>query len=97
MYFLAGGFSELACSGVNVPFEVIKSRLQLGRNPKRASGGAFKTEVNYVNTWHACKSILQEEGVQGLYSGYKACLAVDMSVAAFSFLFYEQVAHIAQL
>lgn len=89
VYFLAGATSEMLISAISVPAEVIKSRLQLGRNPHNASGGAVKYTSNYRNTLHAASSILRSEGVRGLYSGYSACLSVDTFFSAFSFLFYE--------
>lgn len=91
VYFLAGASSELLISAISVPSEVIKSRLQLGRNPRNASGGAIKYTSNYRNTLHAASSILRSEGVRGLYSGYSACVSVDTIFSAFSFLFYESL------
>ncbi|KAK1940851.1 putative S-adenosylmethionine carrier 2 [Phytophthora citrophthora] len=89
VYFLAGAASEAIISAVSVPSEVIKSRLQLGRNPRNASGGVVKYTQNYKGTAHAARSILRSEGVRGLYAGYSACLSVDTFFSAFSFLFYE--------
>lgn len=89
VYFLSGAASEVLISAISVPTEVIKSRLQLGRNPRNASGGAIKYTTNYRNTAHAAASILRSEGVRGLYSGYSACLSVDTFFSAFSFLCYE--------
>jgi len=93
VYFLAGAASEALISAVSVPSEVIKSRLQLGRNPRNASGGVVKYTENYRGTAHAAKSILRSEGVRGLYAGYSACLSVDTFFSAFSFLFYETLKH----
>ncbi|KAG6961288.1 hypothetical protein JG688_00009173 [Phytophthora aleatoria] len=93
VYFLAGAASEAIISAVSVPSEVIKSRLQLGRNPRNASGGVVKYTQNYRGTAHAVKSILRSEGVRGLYAGYSACLSVDTFFSAFSFLFYETLKH----
>ncbi|CEG41959.1 mitochondrial carrier (bou s-adenosylmethionine carrier) [Plasmopara halstedii] len=89
VYFLAGAMSEAIISAVSVPSEVIKSRLQLGCNPRNASGGAVKYTKNYRGTAHAAKSILRSEGARGLYVGYSACLSVETFFSAFSFLFYE--------
>lgn len=89
VFFLSGAASEVLVSAITVPAEVIKSRLQLGRNPNAASGGAIKYTTNYRGTAHAALSIVRSEGVRGLYSGYSACLSVDTFYSAFSFLFYE--------
>lgn len=93
VYFLAGAMSEAIISAVSVPSEVIKSRLQLGRNPRNASGGVVKYTQNYRGTVHAAMSIVRSEGVRGLYAGYSACLSVDTFFSAFSFLFYETLKH----
>lgn len=89
VFFLSGACSEVVISAISVPGEVIKSRLQLGRNPYAASGGAIKYTTNYRGTLHAGMSIVRSEGVRGLYAGYSACLSVDTFFSAFSFLFYE--------
>jgi hypothetical protein len=91
VYFATGAFSEAITSVVSVPSEVIRSRLQLGINPHRASGGAIKYTSNYRNTFHAACSILRSEGMKGLYSGYSACLSIDMAHSAFSLLIYESL------
>ncbi|TMW59214.1 hypothetical protein Poli38472_007359 [Pythium oligandrum] len=91
VYFLSGAMSEALISTISVPAEVIKSRLQLGRNPHLASGGVIKYTKNYKGTFHAFLSIVSSEGIRGLYSGYSACLSVDTFFSAFSFLFYETI------
>ncbi|OQR95896.1 Mitochondrial Carrier (MC) Family [Thraustotheca clavata] len=88
-YFSAGAFSELCSSLTNVPTEVMKARMQLGQNPKNATGGWSKYTSNYRGTHHAASSIIRKEGISGLYSGYWSCLAVDASYAGFCFVFYE--------
>ncbi|KAL0583664.1 hypothetical protein ABG067_006477, partial [Albugo candida] len=91
VYFAAGAASELAISSISVPAEVVKSRLQLGRNPRNATGGMVMRSENYRNTMHAIHSIVQREGVRGLYAGYWACMSVDTFFSAFSFFFYERL------
>ncbi|KDO24523.1 hypothetical protein SPRG_10338 [Saprolegnia parasitica CBS 223.65] len=88
-YFAAGAFSELCSSVTNVPTEVMKARMQLGQNPKNATGGWSTHTSNYRGTLHAVQSIVRHEGVAGLYSGYASCLTVDASYAGFCFVFYE--------
>ncbi|DAZ95215.1 TPA: hypothetical protein N0F65_013060 [Lagenidium giganteum] len=89
VYFASGAMSEIVISTISVPTEVIKCRLQLGRNPNMASGGAVKYTRNYRGTLHAATSIIRSEGLRGLYTGYSACLSVDTFYSAFQFLFYE--------
>ncbi|RLN45597.1 hypothetical protein BBJ28_00016381, partial [Nothophytophthora sp. Chile5] len=91
VYFASGAASEALISAISVPSEVIKSRLQLGRNPHNASGGVVQSTRNYRGTTHAARSIVRSEGVRGLYAGYSACLSVDTFFSAFSFLFYETI------
>jgi hypothetical protein len=76
-------------SGIAVPAEVIKCRLQLGRNPFLASAGAIKCQTNFRNTFQAARGIFRAEGLVGFFQGYTACLSVDCAQSGFSFLFYE--------
>lgn len=89
VFFLSGACSELVISSISVPVEVVKSRLQLGRNPYLASGGAVTRTQNYSGPFNAIKTILRTEGIRGFYTGYTACLSVDTTFSAFSFLTYE--------
>lgn len=91
VYFIAGGFGELVSSLVNVPLEVIKCRLQLGKNPAQATGGWSSQTQNYRHSLHALTRIAQHEGLNGLYAGFRACVAVDVTFSAFSFLFFENL------
>ena len=125
--YVSGALSELANSVVVVPMEVVKSRLQLGKNPSLttgetcgvwghlfmcsmgmrvsfdtsyflfSAGGWILTQSNYRNTVHAIVSIVRAEGLGGLYSGYRACLALDCSFSALQFALYEQVGDIDRL
>ncbi|OQR92698.1 mitochondrial carrier (BOU / S-adenosylmethionine carrier) [Achlya hypogyna] len=88
-HFAAGCFSELCSSVTNIPSEVIKSRMQMGANPRLATGDMSKQTTNYTGTFHAVSSIVRTEGIKGLYSGYGACLAIEASFAGFCFVFYE--------
>ncbi len=91
VYFIAGGFGELVSSLVNVPLEVIKCRLQLGKNPAQATGGWSSQTQNYRHSLHALTRIAEHEGLKGLYAGFRACVAVDVTFSAFSFLFFENL------
>lgn len=46
---------------IHMPKQVVKSRMQLGRNPSLGSTGFVKSTVNYRNTIHALMSIATKE------------------------------------
>ena len=81
-YLVAGALGELAASIVYTPFEVVKTRMQLGEswlNEGEASPRAYK------GTFNAFQTILKNEGFLGLYSGYKACILTDCTYSALQF------------
>ena len=89
-YLVAGALSELTSSVVYTPFEVVKTRMQLGEtwiNEGEASPRAYK------GTFNAFQTILKSEGFLGLYSGYKACILTDCTYSALQFLIYEKLKH----
>ena len=67
LIFETGAIGELTSSIFYVPFDVVKTRMQLGDNPHLASNGTIQSNSNYRNTFHALRSIFQNEGVRGLY------------------------------
>jgi len=89
VFFIAGGLSELASSLCFVPFDVVKSRLQLGDNPARATGGVVALERNYPSLHTALAGIYRESGIRGLTAGWSAGLALDMTFSGTQFLLYE--------
>jgi len=97
VHLAAGALSELASSVVVVPQEVIKSRMQLGANPSVSTGGWLTTQSNYRNAVHAIVSIVREEGVRGLYAGFRACVAVDCTFGAIQFVLYEHLKSLHRL
>ncbi|GBG33986.1 Mitochondrial carrier protein [Hondaea fermentalgiana] len=74
----AGVASELGSSFVWVPFEVIKSRLQI-------------SSPGYTGTVSGLWKIAQQEGISGLFAGYRACLFLDCTASGLQFLFYERI------
>jgi solute carrier family 25 S-adenosylmethionine transporter 26 len=90
VFFLAGGLSELVSSLFFVPFDVVKSRLQLGENPNRATGGIVSATKNFSSLPAAMRGIYKESGVRGLTAGWGAGLLLDMSFSGTQFLLYEQ-------
>lgn len=79
--------ADLAASVVYVPSEVLKTRLQL---QGRYNNPFFKSGYNYKSTADAFRTIIRQEGVATLFSGYKATLFRDLPFSALQFAFYEQ-------
>lgn len=89
MYFAAGATSELFASLCFVPLEVVKSRLQLGSNPHRATGGVLPHHTNFPSIRAALAGIYSERGWAGLTAGWKSGLIQDVCFSATQFLCYE--------
>jgi hypothetical protein len=84
----AGALSELSASIVYTPFEVVKTRMQLGNSWLNA--GEVSPRV-YTSPLHAFQTILKSEGFFGLYAGYRACILTDCTYSALQFLVYEKL------
>jgi len=91
VYFTAGATSELAASVIVVPFEVVKSRMQLGSNPRLFTGGAIAAVDNYSSAIQGLRKIKQAEGFGGLYAGYRPCVLLDCCYSALQFVVYERI------
>ena len=74
--FTAAATAAVSASFIRVPTEVVKSRMQVGQ---------FKSAVV------ALKSITAQEGIQGLYAGYKSFLLRDITFDVIEFVSYEQL------
>lgn len=92
-YFSSGFIADLAASPLYVPTEVLKTRLQL---QGRYNNPYFFSGYNYRGTFHALRTIYQQEGFRELFSGYKATLFRDLPFSALQFAFYEQEQKIAK-
>lgn len=92
-YFASGFVADLAASPLYVPTEVLKTRLQL---QGRHNNPYFFSGYNYRGTFHALKTIYQQEGFRELFSGYKATLFRDLPFSALQFAFYEQEQKLAK-
>lgn len=92
-YFASGFIADLAASPLYVPTEVLKTRLQL---QGRYNNPYFFSGYNYRGTFHALKTIYQQEGFRELFSGYKATLFRDLPFSALQFAFYEQEQKLAK-
>lgn len=91
VHLVAGGISELAASVIVVPFEVVKSRLQLGSNPALFTGGAVTRATNYNSALGGLYTIGKTEGLKGVYAGYKPSVTSDCLYSAIQFALYEQI------
>ncbi len=89
VHMSAGGISEMISSVVYVPFEVVKARMMLGKNPHKATNGAISVRTNYPNSLVALYTIAKTEGYRGLYAGYGPCIVTDMSFRGLQFMLYE--------
>jgi len=91
VFFCAGAASELFASLVFVPLEVVKSRMQLGENPNRATGGVVSSTTNFKTVREALVEIYKERGLTGLTAGWKSGFVQDIVFSATQFLFYENL------
>jgi len=88
-HFGAGMAAETVSCLVYVPVDVVKERLQVQRR-LRSGHEISGTLPMYRGTWHALSTIMQTEGLRGVYRGYGATLLSFGPFSAFYFLFYEK-------
>lgn len=79
---LAGVAAEVVACVLFVPVDVVKERLQVQ--------SAMHVDLKYSSASHAIRSIVQVEGVRGLYRGYGATIASFGPFSALYFTLYEQ-------
>ena len=91
VFFASGAASELFASVVFVPLEVVKSRMQLGANPSRATGGVVASTTNFRTVREALAGIYAERGWAGLTAGWQAGFVQDVAFSATQFLIYEKL------
>jgi hypothetical protein len=96
VYCFAGAFGELASSSVYVPQEVVKTRMQMGANPRESTGGWIKNSANYRSTFEAVSLIWRGEGLRGFYASWRASVTLDCSYSAAQFMLYELLKKRAQ-
>lgn len=88
-HFGAGMAAETVSCLIYVPVDVVKERLQVQRR-LRSGQEISGTLPMYRGTWHALSTIMQTEGLRGVYRGYGATLLSFGPFSAFYFLFYEK-------
>ncbi|KAF9247103.1 peroxisomal membrane protein PMP47B [Melanogaster broomeanus] len=74
-FFFLGALSKLVATGTTYPYIVVKSRLQAGK----AHAERYKSSL------HGLSTILEEEGLQGLYKGAGSKLLQSALTAAILF------------
>ena len=85
-----GTIAEISCSSIYHPFEVVKTRMQLGVHVPRRWVRTSVPEGNYKHVPHALYTILRSEGLHGLYSGYCANLITGCMLSSIQFMLYEE-------
>jgi hypothetical protein len=82
---MSGFFAETVSCLLYVPIDVVKERMQVQQMDivTRSYGST------YTNGVHAIKSIINKEGIGGLYKGYLSTLASFGPFSALYFYFYE--------
>lgn len=53
---------------VTLPFEVVRNRMIASQLPS-ITNPRIPIQTNYTSSWHCLRSIIQEEGIEGLYQG----------------------------
>ncbi|EIM87725.1 mitochondrial carrier [Stereum hirsutum FP-91666 SS1] len=74
-FFFLGALSKLVATGTTYPYIVIKSRLQANHEHAK----------QYRSAWHGIRTVLREEGVEGLYKGAPSKLLQSVLTAAILF------------
>ena len=87
-YFVAGMLAETFACIIYVPVDVIKERLQVQRTNVQSG---VEQKYLYNGSFDALKTIMKQEGLQGIYKGYSATLASYGPYSALYFLFYERM------
>ncbi|KAL6075710.1 Mitochondrial carrier protein [Balamuthia mandrillaris] len=103
IHFTSGLVAEAVSCILWVPIDIIKQRLQVqissptssSSSSASASSTYHSRNYGYKNGFHALKTIVQREGVLGLYRGYGATLLTFGPYSALYFLFYERFKSLA--
>ncbi|KAF8897512.1 mitochondrial carrier [Infundibulicybe gibba] len=80
-FFFLGALSKLVATGSTYPYIVIKSRLQAGQ----------KTASKYKSSFDGLLTILNEEGISGLYRGVGSKLLQSVLTAAILFVGQKRI------
>ncbi len=95
IHLSAGMLAETLACVIYVPVDVIKERLQVQQRQSHNNNSSHH-QHNYRGSWDACRTILRQEGVRGIYKGYFATLASFGPFSALYFACYEQAKHLTR-
>lgn len=68
------------------PLEVVRTRMQVQRTDLAQNG-----QLHYRSVWGSMRTIIEEEGVLGLYSGVRTNLIRVVPACAITFTAYELI------
>lgn len=86
IYLVSGGLAEAACSVMQIPVELVRSRVQL-----QGARAHLNLPYAYSGPMQAFKHVIRDEGFMGLYCGLRSSLLLDCAYSSLQFLFYEQL------
>lgn len=93
IHLWAGFLAEAIACIIYVPVDVIKERLQVQYKDTSSHKMSFRSQTNYPftekRTLDVFKTIVQREGIKGLYRGYGATLLSYGPFSAIYFICYE--------
>ena len=81
---LAGTTGAVVANALVYPLDMVKTRLQVQSKPQAGSESGSDSK-HYDGTLHAIKAVMEDEGLQGLYSGIFSSL---LSVASTNYAYF---------
>ncbi|OAR00357.1 hypothetical protein LLEC1_00299 [Akanthomyces lecanii] len=82
---VAGATGAVLANALVYPLDIVKTKLQVQEKPKPGAVASDKDAPHYASTWDAISRILQDEGVEGLYTGMSGAL---LGVASTNFAYF---------
>lgn len=97
-FFLLGAISKLVATFVTYPYIVVKSRMQVQSAKRKSvsSGFSGNREPVYESTFQALKTILEDEGIRGLYRGLESKVIQSVLTAAILFWAKESLVNVSR-
>ncbi|XWW99055.1 hypothetical protein V2A60_007060 [Cordyceps javanica] len=82
---VAGATGAVLANALVYPLDIVKTKLQVQEPPKAGAPVNAKDAPHYTSTWDAISRILQDEGIEGLYTGMSGSL---LGVASTNFAYF---------
>ncbi|KAF2857791.1 mitochondrial carrier [Piedraia hortae CBS 480.64] len=82
---IAGSTGALLANALVYPLDIVKTRLQVQVKTDKSADHSDATHRHYEGTLHAIQTIIQDEGIAGLYSGMAGSL---IGVASTNFAYF---------